>query len=167
LVGYSMTGDKVMACCLSRGKFEVIQDICSRDVLKTQFEFLQFHLFRVGANPASALARPKMALLNIQDHLAALYKMLVGPLETFLAGATSLIFVPFDFLHYLPFHALFDGDSYLADRCQISYAPTATIYRLFKKKPVDAGGRALLIGVPDERAPFIGGEIESICSVLP
>src|SRR5207302_444010 len=167
LVEYFMTGNKVMAFCLSRGRFEVIQDICSRDALKKQFEFLQFHLFRMGANPAAALARPTMALLNIQDHLAALYRMLLRPLETFLAGTNSLIFVPFDFLHYLPFHALFNGGKYLADRFKISYAPTATIYRLFKKKPVDAGGAALLVGVPDERAPFIGGEIESICSVLP
>ncbi|HYR43857.1 MAG TPA: CHAT domain-containing protein [Terriglobia bacterium] len=166
LVEYFMTGNKVMAFCLSRGRFEVIQDICSRDDLKKHFEFLQFHFFRVGANPAAALARPSIALLNIQDHLAALYRMLVRPLETFLTGAKSLIFVPFDFLHYLPFHALFDGGGYLADRFQISYAPTATIYRLFKKKPVDSGGAALLIGVPDERAPFIGSEIESICSVL-
>ena len=167
LIEYFMTGNKVMAFCLSRGRFEVIQDVCSRDALKKQFEFLQFHLFRVGANPKAALARPAMALLNIQDHLSALYRMLVGPLETFLAGTKSLIFVPFDFLHYLPFHALFDGNSYLADHFKISYAPTATIYRLFKKKPVDAGGAALLLGVPDERAPFISGEIESICSVLP
>ena len=77
------------------------------------------------------------------------------------------MFVPFDFLHYVPFHALFDGTSYLADRFWISYAPAAAIYRLFKKRPVSAAGKALLLGVPDERAPFIAHEIQSISSVLP
>jgi tetratricopeptide (TPR) repeat protein len=167
LVEYFMTGDTVMAFCLSRGKFEVIQNLCSRDALKKRFEFLQYHLSRISSNPAGVHARPTVALLNVQDHLSGLYRMLLHPLEAFIRERSSLIFVPFAFLHYLPFHALFDGGSYLADRFQISYAPTATIYRLFSKKPVDASGAALLIGVPDERAPFISDEIESVRSVLP
>ena len=93
--------------------------------------------------------------------------MLIGPLDGFLADRKSLVFVPFDFLHYLPFHALFDGATYLTDRFTISYAPTATIYRLFRARQTDASGPALLIGVPDESAPFITAEIESIRSVLP
>jgi CHAT domain-containing protein len=167
LVEYFITGNTVMAFCLSREKFEVLQEVCSRDALKKRFDFLEYHLARLSANPAEAQTRPKIALANIQDHLEALYKMLVQPIETFLTDRQSLIFVPFDFLHYVPFHALFDGNSYMADRFRISYAPAATIYRLLKQRPVEAAGPALLIGVPDERAPFIAREIESISSVLP
>jgi CHAT domain-containing protein len=167
LVEYFMTGNTVMAFCLSRDRFEVVQEICSRDALKKRFDFLEYHLARLSANPAEAQTRPKIALANIQDHLEVLYTMLVEPLEAFLADRQSLIFVPFDFLHYVPFHALFDGNSYLTDRFRVSYVPAATIYRLLKKKPVEAGSPTLLIGVPDERAPFITREIESISSVLP
>lgn len=167
LVEYFMTGNTVMAFCLGRDSFDVVQHICSRNELRERFDFLHYHLARLSANPGEARARSQMALLNIQDHLAALYRMLVEPLDRLLAGKQSLIFVPFDFLHYLPFHALFDGETYLAGRFRISYAPAATIFRLFKKKTVDPARKALLLGVPDERAPFIGREIDSIASALP
>ena len=167
LIEYCMTDDKVMAFCLSQGKFEVIENICSRNDLKQRFEFLQFHLSRLAADPASAKKRESVALSNIQDHLEKLYGMLVRPLETFVSDRKSLVFVPFDFLHYLPFHALFDGSCYLTDRFTISYAPTATIFRLFAAKQANESGAALLIGVPDKNAPFIADEIEGIHSVLP
>ena len=162
-----MTGDKVMAFCLSPQRFEVIEEICSRDALKKRFELLRFQFSRLSVHAAVAKEREATFLLNVQDHLAELYRMLIGPLDGFLADRKSLVFVPFDFLHYLPFHALFDGATYLTDRFTISYAPAATIYRLFKTKLVAVNGPALLIGVPDARTPFITDEIESIGSVLP
>lgn len=167
LVEYFMTGDKVMAFCLSPQKFEVIEEICSRDALKKRFELLRFQFSRLSVHAAVAKEREATFLLNVQDHLAELYRMLIGPLDGFLADRKSLVFVPFDFLHYLPFHALFDGATYLTDRFTISYAPAATIYRLFKTKLVAVNGPALLFGVPDARTPFITDEIESIGSVLP
>jgi CHAT domain-containing protein/tetratricopeptide (TPR) repeat protein len=167
LVEYFMSGNDVMAFCLAPGRFDVVQRICPRDELRKRFEFLQFHIARLTADPAAIEMRATMALLNIQDHLAELYKMLVAPLDAFLADRKSVVFVPFDFLHYLPFHALYDGSTYLTDRFTISYAPTATIYRLFRPREVDVGGPALLIGVPDAAAPFITDEIGSIRSVLP
>jgi CHAT domain-containing protein len=108
-----------------------------------------------------------MALANMQAHLKTLYGMLVRPIEQVLSGKQSVVFVPSDLLHYLPFHALFDGAAYLVDRFTISYAPTATIYRLFVERPVEHKPEALLIGVPDETAPLIADEIDSIRSVLP
>ena len=107
-----------------------------------------------------------MALFNIQDHLRKLYEM-IRPVEGFLADMRSLVFVPSGFLHYLPFHALFDGSTYLADRFITSYAPTATIHRSFLERQMQSDGDSLLVGVPDQAAPLIGAEIESIHSVIP
>src|SRR5438876_2808510 len=168
LIEYVMSGDDVSAFCLSRARFAVVQNICSRAELRKRFGFLQYHLTTFASNRAAAQARASVALANIQDHLQKLYEMLIRPVEAFLADAAVLVFVPFDFLHYVPFHALFDGTAYLADRFIISYAPTATIHRLFtgrERRCTD--GAALLIGVPDEAAPLIAEEIESIQSVLP
>jgi CHAT domain-containing protein len=146
----------------------VVQGLSSRSEVHKRFEFLRFHLSRLASDPASAKARPALALLNMQDHLQKLYEMLVRPLEPFLAGRESIVFVPVDFMHYVPLHALFDGTCYLMDRFAISYAPTATVYQLFKAKHVEeAGSTPLLVGIPDDKAPFIADEIESIQSVLP
>src|SRR6266568_4622670 len=131
LIEYVMSGDDVSAFCVSRARFAVVQNICSRAELRKRFGFLQYHLTTFASNRAAAQARASVALANIQDHLQKLYEMLIRPVEAFLADAAVLVFVPFDFLHYVPFHALFDGTAYLADRFIISYAPTATIHRLF------------------------------------
>ncbi len=168
LIEYVMSGDDVSAFCVSRARFAVVQNICSRAELRKRFGFLQYHLTTFASNRAAAQARASVALANIQDHLQKLYEMLIRPVEAFLADAAVLVFVPFDFLHYVPFHALFDGTAYLADRFIISYAPTATIHRLFTRRERRSNdGAALLIGVPDEAAPLIAEEIESIQSVLP
>jgi len=168
LIEYIMTGDNVSAFCVSRARFVVAQNICSRAELRKRFGFLQYHLTTFAGNPAAAQARASLALANIEDHFQKLYEMLIRPVEAFLVDAASLVFVPFDFLHYVPFHALFDGTAYLADRFIISYAPTATIHRLFTRRERGSNdGAALLIGVPDESAPLIAEEIESIQSVLP
>jgi CHAT domain-containing protein len=166
LVEYVMVRDSVVAFCVSRDRFAVVQNVCSKAELKKTFGFLQFHLSRFPSDQAAKI-RPAMALANIQAHLKTLYGMLVRPIEHWLSDKQSVIFVPSDLLHYLPFHALFDGSAYLADRFTISYAPTATIYRLFVERPVEHKPEMLLIGVPDEAAPVIADEIESIQSVLP
>jgi CHAT domain-containing protein len=41
-----------------------------------------------------------------------------------------LIVVPHGPLHYLPFHALCDGQGYLLERCEISYLPNSSLLRL-------------------------------------
>src|SRR5262249_8680279 len=129
--------------------------------------FLEFHFSRMAADPAAAAARAGLLLSNIEGHLKGLHAILVKPLEDFIGSFRSLVFVPSDFLHYLPFHALFDGSLYLADRFTISYAPTATIFKLFSDRQDPSNGQALLMGVPDEAAPLILEEIESVRSVLP
>src|SRR5437867_11705348 len=94
--------------------------------------------------------------------------MLIRPVEAFLADAVVRVFVRFGFLHCVPFHAPFHGDAYQADRFVISCASMATIHRLFSwRERRCTDGAALLIGVPDEAAPLIAEEIESIQSVLP
>src|SRR5262249_23609465 len=157
----------VHAFCLSRDQFKVFPRICSKTELKRTFSLLQFHLAKIAADIHAARARGSMALANFQSHLKTLNEMLIRPIEPFISEMNSLVFVPVDFLHYLPFHALFDGATYLTDRFTISYAPTATIYRLFIERPTKHNAEALLVGVPDENAPLIAEEIESIRSVLP
>jgi CHAT domain-containing protein len=75
--------------------------------------------------------------------------------------------VPHGFLHYLPFHALFDGRQFLMDRLSISYAPSAAVYALCRARGVASDPRSLVLGVPDERAPHIVDEIAAVRTSLP
>jgi CHAT domain-containing protein len=75
--------------------------------------------------------------------------------------------VPHDFLHYVPFHALFDGRSYVTDSAAVSYAPSASVYTLCCRRAAPSSGTSLVLGVPDARAPFILDEVKAVASRLP
>jgi CHAT domain-containing protein len=70
----------------------------------------------------------------------------------------ALVIVPYGTLHSLPFHALFDGDQYLIDRFRISYAPSASIFSHIQRQPDLGSGSSLIVGVGDDRTPFIRTE---------
>ncbi len=99
-------------------------------------------------------------------HLRHFHASLVAPLGADLE-AEHLIITPHDFLHYVPFHALLDGDEYLGSRYSISYTPSATVYYLCAARQPGPAAGALVLGVPDAAAPQIGNEVEAVASVLP
>jgi CHAT domain-containing protein len=126
---------------------------------------LQFQLskFRASADYVRLL-RP--SLRATQSHLRELYQGLLAPLRPLLR-TPHLIFVPHGTLHYLPFHALFDGRRHLTDSYTISYAPSASVLALCHRRSVKASGPSLILGVPDPRAPNILEEVQTISTILP
>ena len=75
--------------------------------------------------------------------------------------------MPHDVLHFLPFHALFDGERFLIDEFTLSYAPSSSVYRLCRTKQAGSSGGALIMGVPDASTPFIVDEVRAVAGVLP
>jgi len=56
----------------------------------------------------------------------------------------------------------------VADTAAVSYAPSASVYELCRRRAAPAtGGSALVLGVPDERAPFILDEVQAVAAILP
>ena len=167
LVEYFRTGDQIVAAVLTPRELTVTRLTTVsrvREVLRRlQFQLSKFqygpeYLAQVGTPPATAA----------DAHLRELYAELVAPLGLSARGAGGhVIIVPHDVLHYVPFHALFDGQSYLIDSTAISYAPSASIYALCRRRAVPAGDGALVLGVPDARAPFIGDEVRAVAALLP
>jgi CHAT domain-containing protein len=127
---------------------------------------LDFQMSKFRLAPEYVRTFQKPLLAAAQAHLFELYAELFAPLRERLS-AKHLVIVPHGILHYLPFHALFDGNSYLTDSFTISYAPSASIFSVCQGKPSVASGPPLVIGVPDSRAPFIQSEAESVARVLP
>ncbi len=72
-------------------------------------------------------------LPNAQSTLFQLYQMLLAPIKLILKGFSRLIIVPHGRLHYLPFHALFDGEKYLIDSHTISYLPASSFLPLCRR----------------------------------
>jgi CHAT domain-containing protein/tetratricopeptide (TPR) repeat protein len=165
LVEYFRVGQRLLAFLLTR---ERLQAVPVAVVARVQhlLRLLQFQMAWAmpGAHaPASARQSSWPAT---QTHLRELYRELVEPLRPHLS-AGHLVFVPHDLLHYVPFHALHDGRRHLIDSFSVSYAPSATIYRLCHARRTGGGGSSLVMGVPDAQTPFVLDEVRKVAARLP
>src|SRR5262245_16742800 len=163
LLEYYQARGQIYACVLGRDCLDVLP-VASGDTLRKVLRLLQFQLSKVGLGSAAGRAAEQRRGA-IDAHLSELYTMLVAPVRDLLAGG-HLVIVPHDLLHYLPFHALFDGTRFLTDAYTISYAPSASVYRLCCAKRPRSGGEALVMGVPDERAPYIADEVQAVANTF-
>jgi CHAT domain-containing protein len=75
--------------------------------------------------------------VNLRGLLGRLHTALIQPIADRLAGFDRLIVVPHGPLHYLPFHALFDGRHYLLEQCETSYLPSSSLLRLCSERRVE------------------------------
>ncbi|HWC18175.1 MAG TPA: CHAT domain-containing protein, partial [Terriglobales bacterium] len=165
VVEYFQTGDRILACLLGADQLQIVPvTLASR--IANVLRLLQFQLskFRLGTEYAAAFR--DSLIESTKAHLKTLYDELLAPLRDRL-DAPHLLFVPHGALHYVPFHALFDGERFVIDEHTVSYAPSASIYAVCTKKQVNTDGPALLMGVPDQNAPSILEELEALKAILP
>lgn len=98
--------------------------------------------------------------------LGKLYDELFAPLAKVI-GERDLVIVSVGATHYVPFHALFDGASYLIETREIVYAPSATVWSLLASNRQKKFADALLIGFADEQIPLVNQEIEILRKIFP
>ncbi len=166
LVEYFSLGEQFVAAVLTRESLEIVPVTpVSRAMNLVRMLRFQIAKFRLGADYVGTFE--KNLLEATQSHLRELYDELFVPLLEHIGSAKHLVIVPHGVLHYLPFHALFDGTDYLAASFGFSYAPSAGIYALCQQKGSKATGPPLILGVPDERAPLIQQEVECVARILP
>lgn len=93
----------------------------------------------------------KSTINNLADLHAALWAPMAGDIV-----GSKVIVVPHGPLHGIPFHAMPDGDGgWLADRHQISYAPSAGVLQYCARKRVGRSHGCAVFGVDDACAPQI------------
>ncbi len=64
----------------------------------------------------------------IRRLLKELYNLLIAPVASLLPSSSGyLTIVPYDSLHELPFHALYDGSRFLIEDYQINYLPASSL----------------------------------------
>jgi CHAT domain-containing protein len=165
LIEYYSTGDRLIAAVVTRESIKLTAvSVVSR--VSHFLHLLRFQLskFRMGAAYANRFAQPLLAAT--EAHLEALYAELIDPIREQL-NARHLLVVPHGALHFLPFHALRNHGEYLCDEHTISYAPSATVFALCQEKTGSDGLNSLVMGIPDERAPQILHEVQTVAKLLP
>jgi CHAT domain-containing protein len=165
ILEYYQAMGRLYVCVLAHDRLEIVPLGAVADV-RGRLQLLQFQLARFRRDPDEDAARAAPLRAATEAHLRALYALLIAPIRDRLQ-ASHLVVIPHDVLHALPFHALFDGTRFLIDDFTISYAPSASVHRLCWAKPAAPPGGALVMGVPDARAPFIADEVNAVAGILP
>jgi tetratricopeptide (TPR) repeat protein len=175
LLTYHIVGDEIMAFVNAGDGIQVFRNLGSVGVVSELLRRLsmQWDRFRVGPE----FVEQHMALLerSVREILSQLYVVLVAPVEKLLeevggqtsAGASKMVIVPHGLLHQVPFHALFDGEQYLLERFEISYAPSVRIYSLCQQQAPRASDRAMVMSVPDPLIPAVMEEARAVARHLP
>src|SRR6185503_14273633 len=168
LVAYHIVGEEILAFLHQQGELQVVRDLTRVQTIQDLLQRLnaQWDRFQAGAD----FAQRHMAVLvqSTQRLLGSLHTELMAPLEGWLKAGTPLAIVPHGVLHNVPFHALFDGQNYLLDRCEVSYAPSATVLALCQQRSAHAQAptRALITGVADALIPAALAEVQSVARQL-
>jgi len=166
LVEYFTTGDEVLAFVVTSNTARVVRRVCPASRVTSLQERLGFQLekFMLGTDYFSR--HSQQILESTKRHLYELYRNLVGPFVNLLT-TRHLVIVPHGSLHFLPFHAFFNGETYLIDQFEISYAPSASVLKYCLEKESIPNTRALLVGVVDQNAPMVAEEIARLKDVFP
>jgi len=165
LVEYFRVRDRILAALVSRDGLEIVQ-VTRAPQIAAMLRTLQFQLskFRLGRSYVDQFHAP--LLETTQARLHEFYRELFAPIRPKVKGK-DLVIVPHELLHYVPFHALFDGERYLIDGFTVSYAPSASIFAQCHRKQANKTGPCLLMGVPDAQTPCIYEELRSLARILP
>lgn len=176
-VEFFTTGGDVSAFIASPESIQVVRSITSKAKVDMLISALRFQFEKFTYEPAYLRAHGEQLGETTNHYLQRLYDEVFAPLENNVAGKRVII-VPHGVLHYLPFHALYDGTNYLIDRLEISYAPSAGVLKLCRARssqqqeagPANAVDRAhdmVALGVPDDAAPHIEDEIRMVSAIFP
>lgn len=151
----------ISAFVITDKKINYVADLAREPEIVAFLEGLQFQFDAMRYGAASLGAAVEELKRRADFYLERLNEKLLAPLAAFYKNR-NLVIVPVGALHYVPFHALYDGAAYQIRRREISYAPSATVWRLLASKPIRKLGNALLLGYADERIPLVNAEIEAL-----
>jgi CHAT domain-containing protein len=165
LVEFFVNGDQVLRFVVDRAGVRGEALPCALPEIERLLRALRLNL------DATQRSRPDDRVRLADQARAALQRLcerLLGDLDG-LSAYDSLVIVPHGLLHYLPFHALHDGERYLVERFTISYAPSAAIYGICRARARRRArrGRALVLAhSAGGQLPFAVEEAGAVAGVL-
>ncbi len=137
-----MARGRLFAFLVTHAAVDVVELPGDIDAIQSLQKFLGLNMRAVvGSDPG----RRPLLTTQAQALLGRLYDHLIGPFAARLDGYRRLIVVPHGPLHYLPFHALFDGERYLVERFSVRYLPGTSFVR-YSHDGATSGTTALVAG---------------------
>jgi len=166
LVEFYAIGGKYQAFVVSRSRFEVVRDLASISDVRTSLKGLNFQLTKFHLMPDYIERHSPLLLEAARFHLRNLYRQLFERIVPLIEGR-RLAIVPHHVLHYVPFHAIYDGERYLVDNYDVVYGASASVLRICREKIVPKREDDLVLAVADELTPHINDEVEALRELMP
>jgi CHAT domain-containing protein/tetratricopeptide (TPR) repeat protein len=166
LVEYFTLDGELLAFVVTDRHVEVVRGLGREEQIAAALEQFRFQLGALGHGSSELTPYLDQLAQRARHHLAQLYTLLLGPLEPLL-GARRLVVVPHHALHYVPFHALYDGASYAVERREISYAPSASVLRYCFAHPRSPLDHAVLLGQAGKQTPRVRDELQALAGLFP
>ncbi|HET9219514.1 MAG TPA: CHAT domain-containing protein [Terriglobia bacterium] len=167
LIEYYAVGESFQVFVIGRESFHVLTDIAHSVDVRTAIRGLNFQLSKFHLQPAYLNKHAAALLAATQHHLKTLHDQLIAPISHVLKASKRLIIVPHHLLHYIPFHALYDGEHYLVDNFGVSYAASASVLRICRSRKTSGAGRELILAVADSLTPHINDEVDALKRLFP
>ena len=159
LVEFAVLDGVISAFVVTDKTLEVFQNLADEPEITAEIRQFLFQIKTARFQDKLSAQNRQIAFERMLRHSRKIYDALLRPLERFFDGK-RITFVAANLLHYLPFHALYDGEKFLIERFEISYAPSAAILQNSLNKDFTAPQNALLVGVADKITPLVKDEIE-------
>lgn len=166
LVEYAALDDELLAFVVTEQDVEVLRSLGSESEVANEIAQFRFQMDTLRYGSSKLRNHLPMLTERTKRHLSKLHDHLLRDVEP-LIGDRRMVVVPHRSLHYLPFQALHDGTSYLIERREISYAPSAAVLVECLKRKSTNGDEALLLGVADEQIPRVHEEVLAVSEALP
>lgn len=166
LVEYGALDGELFAFVVTGDSVRVVRHLAREEQVDAAIARFRFQIGSLQHGAARLRGHMDELVERARGHMQLLYDLVLRPLESAI-GDRQLIVVPHRALHYLPFHALHDGSAYVIELREVSYAPSAAILERALGMPSRRIERALLLGVPDERAPRVQDEVVALGALFP
>ncbi len=159
--------DSEIIAFVSAGDIRIARTLSTLPVVQRLVQRLTAQWDRFRAGQLFVRQHHVQLELSARRILTDLYNELIAPIESLFgepaitsdSPVRKLVIVPFGALHQVPFHALYDGQGYLIERFEISYAPSATVFVMCQQRQRNQIGPSLVIGVADEYIPAVDSEV--------
>ncbi len=166
LLEYFSLDGRLLAFVVTDEGIEIVRLPETEEAVETTLRQFYFQLGALRHGAGSLREHLPELTARARHHLGGLHDLLIRPVEERL-GTRRLVVVPHRVLHYVPFHALHDGSSYLIERREVCCVPSAAILHhcmAASRQPLE---HATLLGFSDERNPRAREEVLALAGLFP
>ncbi len=167
LLEFYTTERDILVFGLTRDHIWTYRLAVTRAELAHLLEQLRFQMNKFSYGEAYRSRHAAALLQSTNDLLHVLYHRLLAPLSA-IHSVEHLIVVPHGLLHYVPFHALWQGDRYLIETHVLSYAPSSTVlHQVVTTAHLTPSDPPLLLGLTDPTIPYVRTELAGLQQLFP